>query len=247
MEIVLVISNIISFAGYIIILWNFMPKKETKEEVSQCCSKCINTNPSDEAIMHNMFCFDKSCPCHSPKKEEKKHCIHCNPPATINGECFECSTKREECCGLCAMKKVCKLNPPCKCHVEDYISPTPTKDSWEKEFDKQFEIVTGVKSNPSFPCEGGYCDTSVAEVKSFIRSAIEKAYKEGQVASDGYDDMMDSAFKKGQEAESSRIRGLIEGKKVRYIHGMENDEITVNLINSQIDSILSALNQNQDE
>lgn len=37
------------------------------------CIKCANTNPSDEGIMHDLFCFNADCPCH--KEVNKCVCI----------------------------------------------------------------------------------------------------------------------------------------------------------------------------
>jgi len=45
------------------------------------CIKCANTNPSNEGIMHDLFCFNTDCICHSPTpdtiEEEKNQCDGC--------------------------------------------------------------------------------------------------------------------------------------------------------------------------
>ncbi len=36
------------------------------------CSKCVNSNPSDEGIMHNLFCLDENCECHKVLPPDKR-------------------------------------------------------------------------------------------------------------------------------------------------------------------------------
>ncbi len=56
----------------------------------------------------------------------------------------------------------------CPCHTE------PTTPAWEEEFDKQFEVREGSPygHKQMFPCEGGYCGTSVDEIKDFVKNLL---------------------------------------------------------------------------
>lgn len=62
--------------------------------------------------------------------------------------------------------------------------PKGIKENWEKEFDEKFEIFV-MDEKEVFPCEGGYCDTSVEYIKSFIRHLLsqekQKSFQDGKL------------------------------------------------------------------
>lgn len=53
-----------------------LPKEEVGETFENNwkfhCKDCVNSNPSDEGIMHDLFCLDKNCKCHIPPLEVKE-------------------------------------------------------------------------------------------------------------------------------------------------------------------------------
>lgn len=49
---------------------------------------------------------------------------------------------------------------------------------WEESFNKEFGVSKGpgrLYEDETFPCEGGYCETSVYDIKAFISKAIASA------------------------------------------------------------------------
>lgn len=51
---------------------------------------------------------------------------------------------------------------------------TTEKKGWESEFDEKFGVLEGSPygAKQMFPCEGGYCNTSVDDIKAFLRETI---------------------------------------------------------------------------
>ena len=101
--------------------------------------------------------------------------------------------------------------------------------NWQKEFDEKFEVSNVSDSEQveeCFPCEGGFCDMSPTEIKSFISqveaNAIQEGYNRGRLRclqqhyGKELEEQVNAAIKRTKEG----VRKTIEANKEKWAQGL---------------------------